>query len=95
MSRRLAAADDPNAAISAAGLAGEDPAAEKTLELFVSLYGSAAGDLALVAKATGGDLRRRRHRADDPAQAALRRCSSSRSATRAGCRRCWRRSRCA
>ena len=30
------------------------PAAEKTLELCVSLYGSAAGDLALVARATAG-----------------------------------------
>jgi len=54
MSRRLAGAKDPNAAISAAGLAGEDPAAQKTLELFVSLYGSAAGDLALAARATAG-----------------------------------------
>jgi glucokinase len=54
MRRRLAVASDPNAAISAAGLAGEDLAATKTLELFVSLYGSAAGDLALVARATAG-----------------------------------------
>lgn len=54
MSRRLAEADDPNAAISRAGLAGEDVAAERTLDLFVSLYGSAAGDLALVARATAG-----------------------------------------
>lgn len=54
MSRLLAGADDPNAAISAAGLAGEDRAAAKALELFVSLYGSAAGDLALVARATAG-----------------------------------------
>jgi glucokinase len=54
MGRLLSAADDPNAVISAAGLAGEDRAAAKTLELFVSLYGSAAGDLALVARATAG-----------------------------------------
>jgi glucokinase len=54
MSRRLAEASDRNAVISAAGVAGEDPAAEKTVDVFVSLYGSAAGDLALVAKATAG-----------------------------------------
>lgn len=54
MSRRLGDADDPNAAIVAAALAGEDPVAQKTLDMFVSLYGSAAGDLALVAKATAG-----------------------------------------
>jgi glucokinase len=50
----MAEAGDPNAVISQAGLTGEDPAAEKTVDLFVSLYGSAAGDLALVAKATAG-----------------------------------------
>lgn len=54
MAERLAAADDENRAISEAGLAGEDPVAEQAVEMFVSLYGSAAGDLALVAKATGG-----------------------------------------
>lgn len=54
MKRRLAAAEDPNSVISAAGLAGEDRAATKTLDLFVSLLGSAAGDLALVARATAG-----------------------------------------
>jgi len=54
MSKRLAAADDPNGVISAAGLADEDRLARKTLEMFVSLYGSAAGDLALVAKSTAG-----------------------------------------
>jgi len=54
MRDRLAGADDPNDAISAAGLADEDPVARKALEIFVSLYGSAAGDLALVAKSTAG-----------------------------------------
>ncbi len=54
MSRRLEQAEDPNAAIVAAAMAGEDPVARKTLDMFVSLYGSAAGDLALVAKATAG-----------------------------------------
>ena len=55
VSRKLAAPGvDPNAVISAAGLTGEDPLAARTLDLFVSVFGSAAGDLALVAKATGG-----------------------------------------
>jgi glucokinase len=54
MSRRLAAAEDPNAVIGVAGMEGGDPAAEATLDRFVSLYGSAAGDLALVAKTTAG-----------------------------------------
>jgi len=54
MDKRLAAADDPNVAISAAALGGDDAVARKALKLFVSLYGAAAGDLALVARATGG-----------------------------------------
>lgn len=48
------AAGDPNAAISEAGLHGDDAMAEEALDLFVSLYGAAAGDLALVARATAG-----------------------------------------
>jgi glucokinase len=52
--RRFAEADDPNAEIARAALAGDDAVAGKALDLFVSLYGAAAGDLALVAKATGG-----------------------------------------
>ncbi len=54
MGRRLAEADDPNAVIAQAGLEGEDAVAEQALDRFISLYGAAAGDLALVAKATGG-----------------------------------------
>jgi len=54
MARRLAGADDPNRVVSEAGMNGDDPAAEQAVDLFVSLYGSAAGDLALVAKATAG-----------------------------------------
>jgi len=54
MSERLAGGDDPNGVVSDAGLADEDPVARKTLEMFVSLFGSAAGDLALVAKSTAG-----------------------------------------
>jgi glucokinase len=52
--RRRMEKDDPSAAISAAGLRGEDPTAERALDWLVSLYGSAAGDLALVAGAVGG-----------------------------------------
>lgn len=54
MERRLAEADDPNAVIARAGLAGEDAVAEQALDRFISMYGAAAGDLALVARATGG-----------------------------------------
>ena len=54
MGERLAGAADPNGVISAAGLADDDPVARKTLQMFVSMYGSAAGDLALVAKSTAG-----------------------------------------
>ena len=54
MRRHLTAATDPNAAISEAGLAGRDRAASLALALFVRLYGAAAGNLALVARATGG-----------------------------------------
>lgn len=44
---------DPGDAISRAAVAG-DPLAAAALDLFVAAYGSAAGDLALVALATGG-----------------------------------------
>jgi glucokinase len=53
MTRRLAEAD-PSAAIAEAGLSGGDAAAERALDWLVSLYGSAAGDLALTAGAVGG-----------------------------------------
>jgi len=54
MRRRLAASQDPNATISEAGLAGRDRASARALALFVRLYGAAAGNLALVARASGG-----------------------------------------
>ncbi|HJQ84938.1 MAG TPA: glucokinase [Candidatus Binatia bacterium] len=47
------AADDPGAAITAAGLAGV-PIASTALDLFVELYGAEAGNLALKLKAVGG-----------------------------------------
>lgn len=51
---RVLSAPDPAAAVSAGALDGTDPDAVKTLELFASIYGSIAGDLALVTLATGG-----------------------------------------
>jgi glucokinase len=45
---------DPAPVISAAGLAGTCPLCEQALELFVSLYGAEAGNLALKIMATGG-----------------------------------------
>ncbi len=45
---------DQSAAITRAALAGECPLCEQTLDLFVSLYGAEAGNVALRALATGG-----------------------------------------
>lgn len=45
---------DPSAAISEFGLAGSDLLCMKALELFVSIYGAEAGNLALKAFAVGG-----------------------------------------
>jgi glucokinase len=45
---------DPAAAISHAALAGKDEACVRTMELFVSLYGAEAGNLALKLLAAGG-----------------------------------------
>jgi glucokinase len=42
MTRRLAAAADKNAVVGQAGLSGEDPTAERAVELWLSLYGAAA-----------------------------------------------------
>jgi len=53
MKRRLEETD-PNAALTQAAISGEDALAGEALDLFVSIYGAAAGDLALVARATGG-----------------------------------------
>lgn len=45
---------DPAAAISEFGIEGRDPAAVRALDLFVSIYGAQAGNLALTALARGG-----------------------------------------
>jgi len=50
----LAAADDPAPVIAERGLGGQDPRCARALDLFVSLYGAQAGDLALTLLATGG-----------------------------------------
>lgn len=50
----FAAGDDPNAVITDAGLAGRSALCERTLDLFVSAYGAAAGNFALTALASGG-----------------------------------------
>lgn len=54
MRQLLDDADDPNLVIGEAGLRGEDRLAERALDMFVSLYGALAGDLALVANARAG-----------------------------------------
>lgn len=46
--------EDPGAHIAAAGMAGTDPLAVEALTLFATLYGAAAGNLALVGLTTGG-----------------------------------------
>ncbi|HYB72707.1 MAG TPA: glucokinase [Candidatus Sulfotelmatobacter sp.] len=48
------AREDPSAVISEVGLAGGNPLCEKALDLFASIYGAEAGNLALKAMAVGG-----------------------------------------
>ena len=50
----LAAADDRAAVISRHGLARRDPLCRAALDLWVSIYGSEAGNAALQYRATGG-----------------------------------------
>ena len=45
---------DPAACISRAGLSGRSPVCEKTLKIFLEIYGAEAGNLALKMMATGG-----------------------------------------
>lgn len=48
------AADDPSAVVTRVGLAKQHPLCVEALDLFVSLYGAEAGNLALKAFAVGG-----------------------------------------
>jgi glucokinase len=50
----LAEGGDPSAAITDAALAQRDPLAVQALDMFVSIYGAEAGNLALKALAVGG-----------------------------------------
>jgi len=52
--RTRIAEDDAGAVVSEIGLAGDDPLCTKALNLFVSIYGAEAGNLALKALAIGG-----------------------------------------
>jgi glucokinase len=48
------AVGDPAATISTAALSGQSPLCEQALDIFVSIYGAEAGNLALKVLATGG-----------------------------------------
>src|SRR5207244_9119637 len=48
------ATGDPSAVVSAVGLAGGHPVCVQALDLFASIYGAEAGNLALKALAVGG-----------------------------------------
>jgi glucokinase len=54
LKEKIAAAEDRSATISQEGLAGSAAICVKALDLFVSVYGAEAGNLALRGKATGG-----------------------------------------
>jgi glucokinase len=47
-------AEDPSKVVSAAGLLQEDPVCAEALDLFISIIGAAAGNLALSGMTTGG-----------------------------------------
>jgi glucokinase len=54
LAEKFAAAGDPSVVISQSALAGEAEICLKTLDLFVSIYGAEAGNLALRAKSVRG-----------------------------------------
>jgi glucokinase len=51
---RIAATDDPNTVITEMALAGKSEICEKALDMFVSVYGAEAGNLALKLLSVGG-----------------------------------------
>lgn len=54
LSEELGAADDLNSVIVSAALAAKSALCEKTLDMFISAYGAAAGNFALAVSAFGG-----------------------------------------
>jgi glucokinase len=54
LEKKLDAGGDPSAAVGGAGLDGSDPLAVQAVDLFLSIYGAEAGNLALKCLATGG-----------------------------------------
>jgi glucokinase len=54
LAKELAEASDRSAAVTKFALSGESAICERALEMFVSVYGAEAGNLALRAQATGG-----------------------------------------
>lgn len=54
VARQIAGADDPSATITQLALASTSPRCVQALDVFVSIYGAEAGNLALKALATGG-----------------------------------------
>jgi glucokinase len=54
LSEEIKKSDDAGAIISQNGLAGKSAICEQTLDIFVSLYGAEAGNMALRLLATGG-----------------------------------------
>ena len=57
--------EDPNAVIGELGESGSDELCTKALDVFVSIYGSEAGNLALKILGARRDVYRRRDRAED------------------------------
>jgi glucokinase len=54
VTERIEAAEDPSATITEMALAGESARSARALDIFVSIYGAEAGNLALKALATAG-----------------------------------------
>jgi glucokinase len=54
LKQKISAAEDPSVVISQEGLAASNAICVEALNLFVSVYGAEAGNLALRAKSTGG-----------------------------------------